>query len=172
MSCKNVEIKFCVQNIWVSFKTCSSHSMIERVFSSYIVLSSPNHKKMTGLYNAVDIPDIQHLFTGMVLWCVHRHDNYSPLGPTWTLMVAISNILRPRQHVCRFTDNIFKCIFFNENCCILIKMSLKFVPKDSVNKTPALVQIMAWRRTGDKPLSKPMLVCFIDGCIRYSASMS
>ena len=38
-----------------------------------------------------------------------------------------------------------------------IKISLKFVPKGPINNIPALVQIMAWRRTGDKPLSEPMM---------------
>ena len=34
----------------------------------------------------------------------------------------------------------------------------KFVRKGSINNIPALVQIMAWRRPGDKPLSGPMMV--------------
>ena len=33
-----------------------------------------------------------------------------------------------------------------------------FTDKGPINKIPALVQIMAWRRPGDKPLSEPMLV--------------
>ena len=33
-----------------------------------------------------------------------------------------------------------------------------FFPKGPINNIPALVQIMAWRRPGDKPLSEPMLV--------------
>ena len=37
-------------------------------------------------------------------------------------------------------------------------ISLKFVPKVRINNIPALVQIMAWRRPGDKPLSEPMMV--------------
>ena len=37
-------------------------------------------------------------------------------------------------------------------------MSLKFVPKGPINNIPALVPIMAWRRSGDKPLSEPMTV--------------
>ena len=48
-------------------------------------------------------------------------------------------------------DDIFKCIFFNENEWILLKISLKFVPKFRINNIPALVQIMAWHRPGDKP---------------------
>ena len=57
-----------------------------------------------------------------------------------------------------FADDIFKCIFFNENVWIPIKISLKFVPKGPINNIPAIVQIMAWRRPGDKPLSEPMVV--------------
>ena len=68
------------------------------------------------------------------------------------------NTLRPRQNGLHFADDIFKCIFLNENVWIPIKISLKFVPKRPVNNIPALVQIMAWRRQGDKPLSEPMMV--------------
>ena len=39
-----------------------------------------------------------------------------------------------------------------------IKISLKFVPSGSINNIPALVQIMAWHRPGDKPFSEPMMV--------------
>ena len=58
--------------------------------------------------------------------------------------------LRPRQNGRHFADDTFKLIFVNEKVGISIKMSLKFVP---INNIPALVQIMAWRRPGDKPLS-------------------
>ena len=71
------------------------------------------------------------------------------------------NTLRPRLSRRPFADNIFKCIFLNENEWILPRISLKFVPKVWINNIPALVQIMAWRRPGDKPLSEPMMVCFL-----------
>ena len=48
-------------------------------------------------------------------------------------------------------------IFFNENVSIAIKITLKFVPKGPINNIPALVQIMAWRLDGAKPLSEPMM---------------
>ena len=63
----------------------------------------------------------------------------------------------PGQNGRHFPDNIFKCIFMSENFCILIWISLKFVPKVPINNIPALIQIMAWRRPGDKPLSEPIL---------------
>ena len=68
------------------------------------------------------------------------------------------NSLRPRQNERHFTDDIFKCIFFNENVWIPIKISLKFVSQGPINNIPALVQIIAWRQPGDKPLSEPMMV--------------
>ena len=45
----------------------------------------------------------------------------------------------------------------NEKFCISIKISLKFVPKGPIGNISALVEIMAWRGRGDKPLSEPML---------------
>ena len=69
------------------------------------------------------------------------------------------NTLRPIQNGRHFPDDIFKCIFFLfENVWLWIKISLKFVPKVRINNIPALVQIMTWRRIGDKPLSEPMMV--------------
>ena len=68
------------------------------------------------------------------------------------------NALRQRQNGRHFADDILKCIFMNENVWILIKISLKFVPKGPINNIPPLVQMMAWRRAGDKPLYEPMMV--------------
>ena len=67
------------------------------------------------------------------------------------------NTLRPRQNGRYFPDDIFKSIFLNDNVWISIAVSLKFVPRGPINNIPALVQIMAWRRPGDKPLSEPMM---------------
>ena len=41
----------------------------------------------------------------------------------------VLDTLRLEQSGCRFADDIFKCIFFDENICILIEISLKFVLK-------------------------------------------
>ena len=64
-------------------------------------------------------------------------------------------------------DDIFKCIRLNENDRILIQISLKFVLRSLIDNKPALVQAMTWRRTGDKPLPKPMLTQFTDAYIRH-----
>ena len=59
-------------------------------------------------------------------------------------------------------DNNFKCIFLNEYDKIQIPISLKFVPRSLIDNKSALVQVMAWRRTGDKPLPELMLTQFTD----------
>ena len=82
----------------------------------------------------------------------------APYGATRPQQV---NTLRPRQNGRHFADDIFKWIFLNENVRISIKISLKFVPKGQINNIPALVQIMAWHRSGDKPLSEPMMVSLL-----------
>ena len=71
------------------------------------------------------------------------------------------NTLRPRQNGRRFADDTFKRIFLNENVKITIKISLKFVPNGPINNNLALVQIMACRRSGDKPLSEPMMASLL-----------
>ena len=45
----------------------------------------------------------------------------------------------PGQNGLHFADDVFGCIFVNEMFYILIKISLKFVPKDPVNNNTALV---------------------------------
>ena len=71
------------------------------------------------------------------------------------------NTLRPEQNGCHFSDDIFKCIFLNENAWISIKISLKLVRGGPNNNFPALVRIMAWRWPGDKPLSELKMVSLL-----------
>ena len=80
---------------------------------------------------------------------------------SWAILI---NTLRPRQNGHIFTDDIVKGIFMNENIWIFNKISLKYVPLGLTDNMAALVQIMAWCQTGDKPLSETMM--------GYSASMS
>ena len=43
----------------------------------------------------------------------------------------------------------------------MLEFRLRFVPKGLINKIPTLAHIMAWRRSGDKPLSEPMMVSLL-----------
>ena len=64
------------------------------------------------------------------------------------------------QNGSHFTEDIFTCIFLNEKVWIVIEMLLKFVSKDQIYNKSSPVQVMAWRRIGDRPLPKPMMTQF------------
>ena len=74
----------------------------------------------------------------------------------WLVCVAYQDI------VCISDDPLL-----NEKFCILIRISQKFVPRGPVDNKWALVQVMAWRWTGDKPLPEPMLMQFTDAYMQH-----
>ena len=105
---------------------------------------------------------IPQTFSEMHPWACHRSRR--------CLMLLTDELVQKNHHACYLTHwgrdkmdaisqtTFFKQIFLNENVWILIKFSLKFVPRGPISNIPALVQIMAWRRRGDKPLSEPEMV--------------
>ena len=68
-------------------------------------------------------------------------------------------------------DDIFKFVFLNENGRILIQISLKFVSRNPIDNKPALVQVMAWRQIGDKPLPEPMMAQFTDAYMMMGTNL-
>ena len=86
-------------------------------------------------------------------FCMHYSDRSTP-------ECELLNTLRLRQNGRHFAD-VYKCTSLNENVQISITISWKFVPQGQINNIPALVQIKAWRRPGNKPLSGPMLVSLL-----------
>ena len=82
----------------------------------------------------------------------------------WAPKYVAALIYRPclkhwgRDKMAAISQTIHSNAFLNEYVRISIKISLKFVPRGPINNIPALVQIMPWRPTGDKPLSEPMRV--------------
>ena len=97
------------------------------------------------------------------------------VGFQWAPQLEISRHLNSNpagQNGRHFADDISKRIFLNENIWISNKIYLKCVPWGLIDNMSALVQIMAWRRPGDKPSSKPMLIQFTDAYMRLSGEMS
>ena len=108
-------------------------------------------------YAAVDVTfdfdvllDISSVALTPVAQEQQARDDFGRVGPD------VVQLLK-RQNGCHFADDNFKRIFSNENVRISIKISLKFVPRGPINNNPSLVQIMAWRRSGDNPLSEPVM---------------
>ena len=86
----------------------------------------------------------------------------APLPWGWISTTSVDT-MRPWQNGHHFAD-IFKSI--------VIKISLNFVPKWSVNNIPALVQIMAWLQPGNKPLPESMIAKFGDTYMHLLTSRS
>ena len=82
-----------------------------------------------------------------------HHNRYSLSHTSSSLKLTIECEL-----YCYSLDIALSCfasfIFLNENCYILIQILLKFVGNGPNNKKSSLVQIIAWRRSGNKPLSE------------------
>ena len=102
--------------------------------------------------------NISHRWVHLMIICLAPRHYPQPMPMPVRPESEIVNTLRPRQNGRHFADGTFNRIFVNEKVWIPIKISRKFVPKGPINNIPALDQIMAWRRPGDKPLSEPMMV--------------
>ena len=50
---------------------------------------------------------------------------------------------------------------------MMIQFSLNLVPKDAIDNRPALDLVMAWCRTGNKPLPEPMITKFHTHIYKY-----
>ena len=93
---------------------------------------------------------------------------FNQLGGICTVTLQSKmNSFPPRQNERQYADDSFKCIFMNEKFCISIQISLKVVPNGLINNELALVQVMAWRRTGDKPLTELLLTQFTEAYMRH-----
>ena len=53
----------------------------------------------------------------------------------------------------------------------LIQLSLKFVPKGTIDNKSALLQVMAWCVFGAKPLPEPMRTQFTDEYMPHQGEM-
>ena len=91
----------------------------------------------------------------------HQHLHNRSIVPVPVNLICWRvNTLGPRQNGRHFPDDIFKCIFLNENVWISIMISLMFVLVCPINTFPTLIQIMAWLPLADKPLSEPIMAEF------------
>ena len=118
--------------------------------------NAPCSKPLCGGYGNRTKIKIKYPFycmRGILYWILI----YTRVGGAGYSVIS-GNTLKPRQNGRHIPDDIFKCIFLNEYVWIRIEISLKFVPKGPTNNIPALVQVMAWLRPGDKPLSESMMV--------------
>ena len=108
----------------------------------YTPHSSPIRVLSMGFYVFLGLT---HRYMGSILLaqiCIcsrlfHSHTVSNVLLQWARIKLSSINTLRPRQNGRHFADDIFKCIFLNENVLISSKISLRFVPKGPINNIPA-----------------------------------
>ena len=66
-------------------------------------------------------------------------DNLFPIGCNHLSMVSLTHPTLGKKMAATFADDIFKSILLNEFFCMLIKISLKFVPKIPIDNNPTSV---------------------------------
>ena len=115
------------------------------------------------LWNVSNVMDIYRALWILMIWCINSRAsvatvlNMQPCVPSCLWVIT----LRPRQNCRHFADDISKSIFLMKMYEFRLRFDWCVVPKDPVNNIPPLVQIMAWRRPGDKPLFEPMMVSLL-----------
>ena len=80
---------------------------------------------------------------------------YTSLLISYFYLKYIFNTLRSRKN-----ESHFRTTFSYAFSCMQM-YELRCVSKVRINNIMALVQIIAWRRSGDKPLSEPMMVSLL-----------
>ena len=138
----------CIAGVMIRSKQCLSWNRIE----------TRNHK-------LVGNADLIALST--VNWWFQESGPVDKLSFATVAIFKMHKRISPGQIATNLTDDIFKYIFLNENYRIPIQLTLKFVPRTPIDNTPSLVRVMAWRRTGDKPVPEPMTTQFIDAYMRH-----
>ena len=115
---------------------------------------------------SLDLTDDQSTLVPVMAWC---HQTTSHNLSHMTSQGHNELTLLPLDKMASILANhIFTWIFLNENDRIQIQISLRFVPRSPLDSKPAVIQVMARHRTGDKPLSEPMMTQFTDAYI-YAA---
>ena len=135
--------------------------------NNFVSFSSTSRTQIFMLKN-----NFYHRF---LLPCFHYHQKshvFLSLCFWWNLCVCNFYILRKKKSIgspCFDGQiNTLRARWNGRNAFswikiwILIKISLKFAPKGTIYNKSALVQIMAWCRVGDRPLSEPIMVLITD----------
>ena len=116
-----------------TFKICIWHILETRVTTkrNYAMLFGDNSKWTNALMWIIPNTSITHDPSLVITsWSSAQRPFKTSINSPWTKWPPL---------------RYFRCIFRNEKFCILIKISLKFVPKGPTDNNPALVLIMACR---------------------------
>ena len=83
------------------------------------------------------------------------------------LSAGLIQLVSPWTKWLPFLQTTFQMHFHEWKICIYIWISLNFVHKGSIDSKWPLVQVMAWRWVGSKPLPESMLILFTNAFMRH-----
>ena len=81
----------------------------------------------------------------------------SKMNPQYEIQNFDRHTSCPEQTVDILLTKLWNVFFLYKNVCIFIQISWKFVPKGFIQNESWLIQVMAWSRTGDWPLTGGVL---------------
>ena len=137
---------------WCHMSIMASHATGNCLYNSFSRLTSKKNLSAALLAFCDGNPQVACRFPSQrasnaesvsMSWC--HHVDFTCLSSFSNQML---NTLRPRQNGRHFADDIFKCIFLNENVWISLKFSLKFVPRVQINNILARWQAIIWTNDG------------------------
>ena len=104
----------------------------------------------------------------VLIWCLCK---ISFTSQSWLIFVRafrwaryslVRVSYRGRDKIAAISQTTFSNAFsWMKICEFHFRFHWKFFPNLQINNIPALVQIMAWRRPGDEPLSEPMMLSLV-----------
>ena len=104
--------------------------------------------------------NLQVIWHAMFLMWDHRNEYQHSNG--WPSLKRVNPHLVTywgRNEMATISQTLFpKCIILNEHFWISIEITFRCIPWYLVDKISSIVQIMAWRHIGDRPLSELMMV--------------
>ena len=130
----------------VSSTVCSGTDQRKHQSSASLAFVRGIHRWLVFFFHKRPVTQNMYAFDDVIM-----SRNISDSAPLGTHCYHF-NTSPSEQNCHHFTDDIVSCIFMDKKIRILIQISLNFVPTGPINNKPALVQVMAWHRTGDRPL--------------------
>ena len=116
--------------------------------------------KIVLRWMTMDLTDEKSTLVQVMAWCSQATNHY--LIQCWPRSMSPYGVSRPQWvNSTIFPTPFSKAFSWMKMYEFLWKISQNFVPLSPINNNPALVQIMAWRRPGDKPLSEPIMVSLL-----------
>ena len=143
--------------------SCIPQSLVPDV-TSFWPMSKPIQSKWANDYEAAQLQVFYRTSNGVNVlrgfWDIGSAKSgfQMSLSCIMSLKIILSILWGRDKMAGLFADNIFKRIFLKEDWWISINIWLQIVPRGPFNNIPSLVQIMAWRWTGDKPLFELIIV--------------